>query len=147
MRSICSWDVMADKFKVEVYGTFSENSDYSDPGTEFIPEAYDLEYDEFIQMMVEGEISVGTDIDTSIFNSISLLIVKNTDTGAGRVGQVTVANATHTDQEGGEGFVSFIHPGGIFVTTDVTPSGKVNVGRQFGESGPPVMFEVTIIGS
>jgi hypothetical protein len=138
---------MADKFKVDIQGVFSANSDYSDPGTEFLPEPYDLEPDEFVQMMLEGEVSGGSDVDTSIFNSISLLIVKNTDTGAGRIGQVTVANATHTDPSGGTGFVAYIHPGGIFATTDVTPAEKVNIGVKTGDAGPPIMFEVIIIGS
>tara|TARA_R100000742_G_C4243048_1_gene62384 strand:+ start:54 stop:470 length:417 start_codon:yes stop_codon:yes gene_type:complete len=138
---------MADKFQVEIHGVFSDNSDYSDPGTEFLPEPYEAQPDEFIQMVVEGEVSIGTDIDTSIFESISMLIVKNMETTAGRVGQVTIANATHTNPGAGSGFVSRIDPGGIFVTTDITPAGKVNVGRQFGESDSTVMFEVIIIGS
>ncbi len=135
---------MADKFKVDLKGIYSANSDYSKPEIKFLPAPYELEPDEFIQMVVEGEISVGTDIDTSIFDSISMLIIKNMD--ATKVGQVTIANATHTDPSGGSGFVNHIHPGGIFVTTDVTPAGKVNVGRQLGEH-ETVMFEVIIIGS
>ena len=138
---------MADKFKIDLKGIYSANSDYSKPEAKFLPAPYELEPDEFIQMVVEGETSMGTDIDTSIFDSISMLIVKNMETTEGRVGQVTIANATHTNPGGGSGFVNHIHPGGIFVTTDITPAGKVNVGRQLGESDSTVMFEVIIIGS
>lgn len=131
---------VADYFQLAIKGAYSKNSNYSDPKIIFNPSPYTVMPTEFIKMTVEAEISEGSDIDTSIWDSISLLMVKNLDTAINL--DVSVLNANHAADAG---FVSRIAPGGVYVTTDVTPSGKVNVMSTDG--GDAIMCEVIVVGS
>ena len=134
---------IADYGSIEVVGVYSKNSNYSDPKIIFKPTVYGTYPTEFIKMTVEGEISVGTDVDTSILSSISLLVVKNPH--ATQTLQVTIGNATHDDPGSGDGMTVRVAPGGLFVTTDVLPAGKVNVAPLSME--PPIVCDVFIAGS
>ena len=131
---------VADYFQLQIKGVYSKNTDYSNPKIVFEPSRYSVMPTEFIRMTVEAEISVGSDIDTSIWDSISLLMVKNLDTAINL--DVTVLNANHTEAPG---CVARIAPGGVYVTTDVTPAGKVNVMSTDG--GDVVMCEVIVVGN
>lgn len=135
---------VADYFELQVKGVYSENTNYSDPKVLFAPSPHSVMPTEFIRMTVEGEISVGSDIDTSIFSSISLLIVKNLDTA--QTLQLVIGNATHDNPSEGEGMTTRIAPGGIFVTTDVLAAGKVNVGEISGSGDGVIMCEVIVVG-
>ena len=136
---------VADYFELQVKGVYSKNTDYSDPKVVFEPSRYSMMPTEFIRMTVEGEVSVGSDIDTSIFTSISLLMVKNLDTA--QTLQLVIGNAAHDDPGGGAGFTTRIAPGGVFITTDALAAGKVNVGEISGSGDGVIMCEVFVAGN
>ncbi len=72
-----------------------------------------------------------------------MLVVKNPH--ATQSLQVTIKNAQYNDLEG-DSLVVRVAPGGLFVTTDVLPAGKVNVGPLTMEQ-PITGIEVFIVGS
>ena len=141
--SIQATTPVADYFRLLVKGVYSENTDYSDPKIIFEPSPYSVMPTEFIKMTVEAEISVGSDIDTSILSSISLLMVKNLDTAINL--KVTIGTVDRDNPGEGDGASFLVHPGGVFAITDVLPAGKVNVLSMSG--GDIVMCEVIIVGS
>ena len=143
--SIQATTKVADYLRLLLKGVYSANTDYSDPKVIFEPSPYSVMPTEFIKMTVEGEVSAGSTIDTSIFNSISLLMVKNLDTA--QTLQLVIGNATHDNPGEGEGMTTRIAPGGIFVTTDVIAAGKVNVGEISGSGDGVIMCEVFVAGS
>ena len=135
---------VADYGKIQITGVYSKNADYSDPKVVFEPDNYSVGPTEFIKMTVEGEASVGTDIDTSIMSSISLLIVRNPH--ATQTLQLVIGNIAHDSPGDGDGFTTNIAPGGLFATTDALAAGKVNVGPLSGEA-PIAGIEVFVVGS
>tara|TARA_Y100000310_G_scaffold31672_1_gene30018 strand:+ start:1016 stop:1420 length:405 start_codon:yes stop_codon:yes gene_type:complete len=134
---------MADYFQLQIKGVYSKNTDYSNPKIVFEPSRYSVMPTEFIRMTVEAEVSVGSDIDTSIWDSISLLMVKNLDTAINL--KVTIATVDRDNPGEGAGADFLVHPGGLFVITDVLPAGMVNL--LSGSESDPIMCEVIIVGS
>jgi len=100
-----------DYAKLEVKGVYSKVSDYSSPRTKFRPAAYALTPDEYMHFEVNCDDN-GETFDLSMFSGgITLLIVKNNDTGINVKATYNTANDA--------GVRTVIPPGGIFVTPDI----------------------------
>ena len=97
--------------KLEVKGVYSKVSDYSSPRTKFKPAAYALTPDEYMHFEVNCDDN-GETFDLSMFSGgITMLIVKNNDTGINVTARVTTAGTSNVDV--------VIPPGGIYMNPDV----------------------------
>jgi len=114
---------MADFAKLSMKGLYSKSSDYSDPVTVFGPSAYEpatASIDEYfhceLQVNTAADDPAHTTLDTTIFATAVLLVIKNNDT-------TNYVTATFDCAGMGSTNTSVrIHAGGFFVTTDFTPS-------------------------
>ena len=109
---------MADYAKLELKGVYSTVSDYSTPRTKFKPASYAVTPDEYFHCEVQAALATDTvghtTIDTSIFDSATLLVIKNKD---------ATNYVTATFDCAGMGVTNTsvrIHAGGFFATTDFT---------------------------
>tara|TARA_R100001480_G_scaffold73859_2_gene84550 strand:- start:82 stop:462 length:381 start_codon:yes stop_codon:yes gene_type:complete len=126
---------MADYAKLEVKGVYSKVSDYSTPKTKFKPAAYALTPDEYMHFEVNCDDN-GETFDLSMFSGgITMLVVKNNDTGINVKATINTANDTGVDV--------VIPPGGFFVTPDVAIAGDLVL---TSASGVPEC-EVFIVGT
>ena len=97
--------------KLEVKGVYSKVSDYSTPRTRFKPAAFTLTPDEYMHFEVNCDDN-GETFDLSMFSGgITMLIVKNNDTGINVTARVTTAGTSNVDV--------VIPPGGIYMNPDV----------------------------
>ena len=116
---------MTDFAKLQIKGVFSKSSDYSDPVTRFSPTAYTVTPDEYFHCEVQAALSTDTvghtTVDTSIFASATLLVIKNNDTTNYVTATFDCAGMATTDTS------VRVHAGGFFVTTDFVPNGSAKL--------------------
>tara|TARA_Y100000310_G_C20470556_1_gene709807 strand:+ start:353 stop:733 length:381 start_codon:yes stop_codon:yes gene_type:complete len=123
-------------FKLHVLGTYSENSDYSDPTAKFVPAPDTLTINEYLHCKVDAATGGGATLDLALFaEGIKMLMVKNLDTTIAITAQFNTA---------GDAAVSVVIPGGgMMVTPDVLYGNDLIL---IAASGTP-LAEVMVLGT
>ncbi|MAH48943.1 hypothetical protein CMI37_24155 [Candidatus Pacearchaeota archaeon] len=130
---------MANHSKISIKGTYSKNSDFSKPKIVFDPEPYKVSASKFFSRLVLTEISVGVDLNTSVFDTISFFSVQIPSSEDNEI-----VLEFKSEGNGAVSNVFNIVPGGIFATTDLTPgASKLNLTDRWYD--PPTV-DLFIIG-
>jgi len=132
-----------DYAKLELKGVYSTVSDFSTPRTKFKPASYTVRPDEYFHCEVQAALATDTvghtTIDTSIFDSATLLVIKNKDADNYVTATFDCAGMSTTDTS------VRIHAGGFFVTTDFVPNGSAKL--KLIANSARVECEIFIVGT